>query len=211
MGMNTYSAVTAERSRPYRIVSVAAVLMAAVAVGVMFVANASNRPQPTGGLPVRTTTAAVAPPAGANQAAFTCAASSAFTGKQPPLSAYVDGVRTGTHTRYDRLTVEFKNGQPGSITIRPQAGTTFNQSPSGQSVTLAGRNGILVVMRGADAHTVYGGLRDITTSYPGLVEVRLLEDFEGQVSLGLGVSQSACYRASMLADPVRLVIDIQVG
>jgi hypothetical protein len=115
------------------------------------------------------------------------------------------------HPGYDRVTVEFKNGQPGSISIRPQAGTTFNQSPSGQPMKLAGKDGILVIIRGADAHTAYNGMRDIKMNYGSLVEVRVLEDFEGQVTLGLGVKQSTCYHATVLANPVRLVIDTQVS
>jgi hypothetical protein len=242
--MNTFSAVAAERSRPYRIVGVAAVLMAAVAVGVMFVANA-NRPQPTGALPVGATTgtspspeaspasspeaspasspeaspasspapSAVPSPSSApatNEAPFICG-SSTLTAKQSPPAAFVDAIRTGSHAGYDRVTVEFSNGQPGSVTIRPQAGTTFTQSPSGQPVKLAGTNGILVIIRGSDAHTAYVGVRDIKTTFPGLVEVRVLEDFEGQVALGLGVSETACYRASVLTNPVRVVIDAQVN
>jgi hypothetical protein len=120
-------------------------------------------------------------------------------------------MRTGTHAGYDRVTVEFKNGQPASIAIRPQTGTTFNQSPSGQPSKLAGHNGILVIIRGSDAHTAYSSLRDIKTKFPNLAEMRMLEDFEGQVSLGLGLTQTACYRASVLANPTRLVIDVRSG
>ena len=199
----------------------AAVLTAAVAVGVMFAVNA-NRPQPTGNVPAGATVSpsAAAPSpvaspstaqsAGSNQAAFTCAPST-LTATKSPATAFVDAIRTGAHAGYDRVTIEFKNGQPASISIRPQAGTTFNQAPSGKPDTLAGKNGILVIIRGADAHTAYNALRDLKTSYPSLAEVRILEDFEGQVSLGLGVKQAACYRASVLSDPVRLVIDTQVN
>ncbi len=199
----------------------------------MFVANASNRPHPTGGLPVGATASpstspeaspspspASAPspvPAGtpgsvpgADLAAFVCGSSS-LVAKQSPRTAFVGAIRTGSQVGYDRMTVEFTNGQPISITIRPQAGTTFTQSPSGQAVKLAGNNGILIIVRGADAHTSYFGLRDIKTSNPSLVEVRVLEDFEGQVSLGLGLTQTACYRASVLTNPVRLVIDTIVS
>jgi hypothetical protein len=187
----------------------------------MFAINA-NRPQPTGALPVGSTVtpgasapSPVASPttaqsAGGNQAAFTCA-SSTITAKPSPATAFVDAIRTGAHAGYDRVTIEFKNGQPGSISIRPQAGTTFNQAPSGKPDMLAGKNGILVILRGADVHTAYNALRDLKTSYPSLAEVRVIEDFEGQVSLGLGVKQAACYRATVLANPVRLVIDAQVS
>jgi hypothetical protein len=39
----------------------------------------------------------------------------------------------------------------------------------------------------------------------------VLEDFEGQVSLGLGMSGQACYRASIITNPTRLVVDVQVS
>jgi hypothetical protein len=204
--MNTFIADTAERSRQYRIVGVAAVLVVAVAAGVMFALNA-NRPQPTGSVPVGTTNAASTVVAESAQSAFSCG-SSTISARQMVPTAFVDALRTGSHVGYDRMTVEFKNAQPGSISIRPQAGTTFNQSPSGMAVKVAGSHGILVVIRGADAHTAYSGLHDIKTRFSGLVEVRVLEDFEGQISLGLGV-KTACYRASVLSNPVRLVIDTQ--
>jgi hypothetical protein len=209
--MNTLFAVTAERSRQFRFVGVAVVLMAAVVLGVMLAMNA-NRTQPTRVLPV----GAIGSPSVdemtlvSSQTAFTCA-SSTLTAKGAPATSFVDALRTGTHAGYDRVVVEFKNAQPGSITIRPQAGTTFNQSPSGKAVKVAGRHGILVIIRGADAHTAFSGVRDLRTSYPSLVETRVLEDFEGQVSLGLGVSQTSCYRASIFANPVRLVIDVQTS
>ena len=218
--MNTFFAATAERSRPYRIVGVAAVLVAAVAIGVMF-ATSANRPQPTGAVPAgavsspspaSSSTSPDAPAAElvAISAPFTCAASS-IASKPAPSTSFVDALRTGAHAGYDRVVVEFKNGQPGSITLSPQAGTTFNQSPSGQAVRLAGRHGLLVIIRGADAHTAYNGSRDLRTAYTSLVETRVLEDFEGQVSLGLGLKQAACYRAVVLANPVRLVIDVRTS
>jgi hypothetical protein len=142
-----------------------------------------------------------------NTAAFTCTASN-LTANGSPATSFVNALRTGSHAGYDRVTIQFKNGLPGSISIRPQAGTTFDQSPSGMAVKVAGRHGILVIIRGADAHTAYSGLRDIKKSFPGLAEVRVLEDFEGQVSLGLGVKQTACYRTYLLANPARLVIDV---
>jgi hypothetical protein len=198
--------------------------MAAVATGVMFATNAS-RPQPTGAVPAGAVatpvsssasspsplpTAASVEALAATRAAFTCG-SSTLTAKGAPATSFVDALRTGSHTDYDRVVVEFKNGRPGSISIRPQAGTAFNQSPSGQAVKVAGRHGLLVIIRGADAHAAYAGPRDIKTSLPSLAELRVIEDFEGQVALGLGVSQSACYRAFVLADPVRLVIDLRAG
>src|SRR5205807_1255979 len=100
--------------------------------------------------------------------------------------AFVSALRTGTHTGYDRLTIDFSNGGPsGAVELRPQSGTTFTQSPSGMTVTLNGKNGIMVVIHGADLHSSYSGSVDIVTGYATLVEVKRLEDFEGVVQLGL--------------------------
>jgi hypothetical protein len=107
------------------------------------------------------------------------------------------------------VTVEFQNGQPASIDLQPQSGTTFTKSPSGQTVTLAGQNGILVTMHGADLHTSYSGPTDIKTGYAALVEVQSVQDFEGVVQLGLGINGPACYHVQILTNPTRLVIDVQ--
>ena len=76
-------------------------------------------------------------------------------------------------------------------------------------MTLAGNAGILVTMHGADAHTAYSGPIDFKTGYPVLVEARQVQDFEGTVQWGLGLSKAACYRTFTLSNPMRLVIDIQ--
>jgi hypothetical protein len=78
-------------------------------------------------------------------------------------------------------------------------------------VTLKGRNAVLVTMDGVDLHTSYQGSTDIVTGYGALVELRRVQDFEGTVQLALGVNGTGCYRAFFLANPNRLVIDIQAG
>jgi hypothetical protein len=131
---------------------------------------------------------------------------------QAPTPAVIDDLRTGAHPGYDRLTIQWKSGGstgPTSIDLRSQTGTTFTNSPKGDQVTLAGKNGILVVIHNADLHTSYSGSRDIKAGYAALVEVRIVEDFEGVVQLAIGVSGATCYRAFLLANPNRLVIDIQ--
>ena len=215
-----------ERRGPFWIAGLAAALMAAVIVGILFVANPGNRHAsvvPGGAVttpsaspaPIALASPTGAPTAPATPAAspqpFQCASTPPITSGQAPAVAFIDAVRMGTHTAYDRLTVEFNNGQPSSIEVRPQVGTSFTNSPSGQPVTLAGQNGILVVIHGADGHTAYSGSRDIKTGYKGLVEVRVVEDFEGVVQLAVGISGPACYRTSILTNPIRIVIDIQVS
>jgi hypothetical protein len=209
-----------EQRGPFWIAGLAAAALAAIVVGVLFVGNPLNRPPAgvgpgPGSSPTPAATSSPTPiaspevPPGSNLPPFVCASSAPITSSTPPLTAYIDALRTGTHPGYDRLTVEFQNGQPASIELRPQSGTTFNNSPKGDQVTLAGKNGILVVIHGADLHTSYSGSRDLKTGYATLVEVRPVEDFEGVVQLALGVSGATCYRAFVLTNPVRLVIDIQ--
>ena len=118
-------------------------------------------------------------------------------------------IRTGTHAGYDRITIEFQNGLPASLEITPQSNATFTQGASGQQVTLPGAAGMLVTMKGADEHTDYSGSIDFKTGYPVLLEARQVQDFEGTVQWGLGLSKSPCYRAFFLTNPARFVIDIQ--
>lgn len=215
---------TPEQRGPFWIAGVAAAVLAAIAVGVFFVTNPLNRPPASAGLgtasPSPTQSAAPSPspssspsPAVSPASTYVCGVTmlNTFTPQPQPPVAFIDAIRTGTHTGYDRLTVEFNNGAPASIDINPQSGTSFTLSPSGQKVAVAGSNGILATIHGGDAHTSYTGLRDIKTGYSGLVEVRVVQDFEGVVQVAIGVSGPACYNYSLLSNPVRLVIDIQVS
>jgi hypothetical protein len=205
----------AEQRGPVWIAALAAAVIAVILVGVLLVGNPLNRPPVTGHGPGIASPSPVTSPSPnpiptASPTPFVCSVSTT-TNSQAPLSAYIDAVRVGTHTGYDRLTIEFKNGQPGSIEIRPQASTTFMRSPRGDTVKLAGKDGILVTIRGADAHTAYSGSTDFNTGFTGLLEVRQVQDFEGVVQWGLGLSTTPCYSAVILTNPTRLVIDIQVS
>jgi hypothetical protein len=209
-----------EQRGPVWIAALAAAVITVIVVGVLMVGNPLYRPPLTGhgpGIPSPSqspaTSAAPNPSPTISPAAgpFICGASSAFTGKQAPPSAFIDAVRTGTHTGYDRVTIEFKNGQAQTIELRPQTGTAFTRDGIGDTVKLAGTDGLLVSIFSADAHTSYSGSRDIKTGYSGLLEVRLVGDYEGYVHFGLGLSKPACYRSSILTNPTRLVIDIQVS
>jgi hypothetical protein len=209
------------RTGPFWIAGVAAALIAAIVIGVFVVANFNRHL--TSGVPGTvpsaspTASASASPsvmptpvqtPPDSSLPPFVCG-SSTITPQNPPLSAYIDAVRTGTHSGYDRITIEFQNGVPSKVDVTTQDNATFTQGASGQRVTLAGSAGLLVVIKGADEHTAYSGPIDFKTNYPVLLEARQMEDFEGVVQWGLGLSKSACYRAFFLTNPTRLVIDIQ--
>jgi hypothetical protein len=189
-----------------------------IAVGVLLVGNPLNRPVGSAGpghTPNASPAAAPTPSPSPSPTAspnVTCS-SEKITPTHTPPTGFIDAMRTGTHAGYDRVTIELKNGLPTSIELRPQTSATFTLSPSNQPVTLAGTDGMLVILKGADMHTAYKGGRDIKTNYPGIVEVRVLEDFEGQVSLGLGLKVNPCpaplvLSSAILVNPYRVVIDI---
>jgi len=210
------------RTGPFWIAGLAAALIAAIVIGVFVVANFNRHLTSVvpGTLPSASPSARVSEspsatptpvqtPPDSSLPPFVCGSSTSIVSQNAALSAYIDAVRTGTHTGYDRITIEFQNGQPGSVELRPQSSSTFTNSPRGDNVTLAGSAGLLVVIQGADEHTAYSGSTDFKTNYPVLLEGRQMEDFEGVVQWGLGLSKSACYRVFFLTNPTRLVIDIQ--
>lgn len=201
-----------ERRGPFWIAGIAAALIAAVVVSLLVVANLNRHP--TSVVPGST----AASPSGSatpasNLPAFTCDAFAGYVANDtipasPPV-AFIDAVRPGTHAGYDRITIEFNNTIPKQGEVATQSSSIFTQGASGQPVTLAGNAGILVTMHGADAHTAYSGPIDFKTGYPVLLEARQVQDFEGTVQWGLGLSKPACYRTFNLTNPMRLVIDIQ--
>jgi hypothetical protein len=157
-------------------------------------------------------TAEPATPPASSLPAFVCASEGIGSGTPNPPVALIKGVNTVASTGYDRLAIEFGGGLPaGGIELRTQKGATFTSEPSGQPVTLAGLNGILVVIQGADMHTSFHGPTDLVTDHPVLREVRVVQDFEGVVQLGLGVNGASCYRAFFLQDPARLLIDVKAA
>jgi len=202
---------------PFWMAGVAAALIALIIVGALVVANFNRRPTGIvpGGQPSASPSASTSPvqtPPDSSLPAFTCDSSTQLvtrpTSSQPPV-IFVDGVRTGTHTGYDRITIEFQNGSPSKVDLSTQSNPHFTQGASGQPVILRGNAGILVTITTADEHTAYGGPTDFKTNYTVLVEARQVQDFEGTVQWGLGLSKAACYRAFFIANPVRLVIDVQ--
>jgi hypothetical protein len=213
----------AERPEGFWIAGVATAAIAIIIVGTLFVASRGGRlPNlvPGGGITHSSPSPSPSPspeptstpsPTASPAITFVCTSSSISPSGSHPAVAFIDAVRTGAHAGYDRVTIEFQNGAPGSLELATQTGTRFTLSPSGQTVQLAGQNGILITIRGADLHTAYSGPIDIVTHYTGktaLVEVRRVQDFEGVVQLALGVNGSACYEVTLLTNPARIVIDV---
>ena len=202
------------RTGPFWMAGLAAGLIAAIVVGVLVVAS-FNRHQ-TSVLPGTPPSPAPSPSSSplatptSNLPAFVCGVNTSLNPQQAPPSAYVSDVRTGTHAGYDRITITFTDGLPGSISLKPQNSATFaSGGGQGGNITIAGQVGILVTMSSADEHTSYTGPTDFKAGYAVLAEARQIQDFEGYMQWALGLKSTACYRAFTLANPTRLVIDIQ--
>jgi hypothetical protein len=209
-----------ERRGPVWLAGVAVAVVAVILVGILFVAGPlSHRPVITpvpGGSPspsaAPSASAAPSPSPVASTSPFVCSSTpDLVTNHSGPTVAYVDAVRVGTHTGYDRITIEFKNGLPSQIEIKAQDNATFTQGASGQTVVLQGSKGLLITLRGSDGHTDYSGGTDFKTGWQGLQEARQVQDFEGVVQWALGTSSVGCWRVSYLTNPDRLVIDIETS
>ena len=200
-----------ERRGPVWIAGLAATLMAALIIGLLFVAGPLRQQAPIPGLIPTPTPPALPTSDTTNLPAFTCGTGMDVWahGHEVQPIAYVSAVRVGTHSGYDRMTFEFKNGLPADMSLNPQGNTVFTQSASGRQLTLQGSYGLLLTLTGADDHQSYSGSTDFTPGYPALLEARQVQDFEGYVQWGLGLSSPPCYRAFVLQSPTRLVIDIK--
>jgi hypothetical protein len=143
----------------------------------------------------------------ASVAAFKCAdASGGVAG-----AASLNGARVSEQIGFDRFVLQFDTRVP-NYTVKRQAKPVFKSGGSGQAIVLSGAAGVSVQIHSATASGSYSGSTDMVHSgYQVLVEARLVEDFEGYLSWGLGLAKPACMRAFTLADPPRLVIDFKTA
>lgn len=140
---------------------------------------------------------------GTNLPAFACAdASGGTTGV-----ANVTDVRVGAQSTYDRFVLQFDSSVP-AYTVTRQNSPVFKVGSSGQSITLSGTAGAVVLVHTATGAGTYSGPIDfVHPEFLVLNEARLTGDFEGYLSWGLGLSRAACLRTFTLSNPARLVVD----
>ena len=195
----------------YRVWIAALVIMAVVA-GIIAIATLHRGPSGTVSTPSwRATAADAATPAWFGALPFNCLGGTNLgVGPTPPL-AYVNGVRTGTHPGYDRVTIQFQSGRPAETSLGTQTAARFAEGSSGSIVTLKGQAGALVTLHFTDGHTHYSGPADINSAYPVVLELRKVQDSGGTVQWAIGLSHLPCYRMAFWDGPTRLVIDFAVG
>jgi hypothetical protein len=136
----------------------------------------------------------------------------------PPTVAYaplpvLTALRTGTHAAYERLTVEM-----GEAAGLPSYNAEYVDRPliecgSGNQVFPVGDAWLELRLEPAAAHTEAGqptlGEREIPVGGPLLLRVHRTCDFEGVVTLVLALAAPNPFRVLTLADPWRIVLDVQ--
>jgi hypothetical protein len=117
-------------------------------------------------------------------------------------------MQVGCHPGYDRLVIRSHSHTPRT-TVKYVASIV---GPSGNPVTLPGTAKLSAVLRPARGHTL-GGTSLLPTTLnspcPNIRKVKVAEDFEGVVSLGLGIQQQKPFRVFRLTSPDRIVIDVK--
>ena len=125
--------------------------------------------------------------------------------------AVLSSVRHAAHDNYDRIVFEF------TPEARPPVHVEYIDRPvrscgSGEVVPLAGDAWLLVKFTPAVAHTEEGhptvGDRARSPNLSNLKELKLICDFEADVSWVAGVSSPQRYRTFALKDPPRVIVDI---
>jgi hypothetical protein len=187
---------------------VAATLVVVVIVGVLL-ADVLNR-NPKGAAPVANSVPTASPDPVSNLP-FNCLGSASLSAGPAPALAYVDEVRVATYSGYDRVTIRFADGRPAKTDLNIRDGATFDGGTGGETVTLKGSYGALLILHSADGHTDYGGPTDLQPGYSLLLEMRKVQDGDGTVQWAIGLSGLPCYRMSFLDNPVRLVVDFSAG
>lgn len=129
----------------------------------------------------------------------------------PPVPVVV-GLRSAHHPGFDRVVFDFDGQLPGAVSVRYVDRVTADGS--GDPVTVAGRAFLLVRFEEAQAHTdagmptiarrpaLGGGLTTVR-------EIALAGDYEGYVTVALGVSDKAAFRVIELNNPARVVVDVR--
>ena len=126
-------------------------------------------------------------------------------------NAVLKNVRAARHKNYDRIVFEFQTAEMPGYKI--EYVDDVRQCGSGNAVSLAGAARLEITFTPAQAHNDKGRAtvkkREQKFAYKILKEAEITCDFEGDVTVALGVSAPNKYQVLELKNPTRLAIDIK--
>ncbi|HEX9929924.1 MAG TPA: hypothetical protein VGB02_15435 [Pyrinomonadaceae bacterium] len=126
-------------------------------------------------------------------------------------TAVLKNFRAARHKNYDRIVFEFQTAKMPSYKI--EYVNDVRQCGSGNAVSLAGDAQLEITFTPAQAHNDKGRAtvrkREQKFGYKILKEAEITCDFEGDVTVALGVSAPNKYQVLELKNPTRLAIDIK--
>ena len=134
---------------------------------------------------------------------FSC---SPVSGGKAGLATALSAIRSAGHPGYDR--VVFDLGGIPSYDVIGQNSSTFLKDASGQPVTLQGTAGVKVILRTTDAPS---NSQDATPNLKAVRQIAQVGNFEHQLTYGIGLASSTCFRVTELSNPVRLAIDFDTS
>jgi len=126
-------------------------------------------------------------------------------------NAVLKNFRAARHKNYDRIVFEFQTAKMPGYKI--EYVDDVRQCGSGNAVSLAGDAQLEITFSPAQAHNDKGRAtvkkREQKFAYKILKEAKITCDFEGDVTVALGVSAPNKYQVLELKNPTRLAIDIK--
>jgi hypothetical protein len=113
--------------------------------------------------------------------------------------------------KVDRVTFGFTNGLPDDVHVTWV--DTLIHDGSGLPVRVAGAKVLMVGFNLATAHDQNGATIRTRTAYalPNVITSVGAGDFEGYVTVGLGVQKRTSYTVTKLQNPDRVVVDVRAG
>ena len=121
-------------------------------------------------------------------------------------------IRVGRHPGYDRIAFGFQGGIPDYQVGYVDA---VKAAETNQPIHLDGQAYLQVLLKPVNAHdqqgnpTVGAVARQHLVGYPTLTAYALTGDFEGYVSMALGLASKARFRVALLPTSRTLYIDVQ--
>ncbi|MDS0139871.1 MULTISPECIES: hypothetical protein [unclassified Amycolatopsis] len=139
-------------------------------------------------------------------------AAAAGPAQAAPVTPTMTNIRTGLNTGFDRVVLDLTSGP--APTVSYQLVDELTADASGEIVWLTGEFFIDVAVHPAAAHdengnpTYPGPTKFRTRNLRNVMAVAVTGDFEGQVSIGLGVRSRTAVNVFTLTAPNRVVIDV---